>query len=78
MSIYKLSDLKKPIVEKNISVCDRLKIKVSPTKKCVLVNSISDDTAKTSYYGQSSLYFVDVIKLHITIFNFLYLTYYLS
>jgi uncharacterized protein with WD repeat len=36
-------------------------IKVSPDNNSVLVQSISDDTSNTSYYGESSLYHVDLL-----------------
>lgn len=44
-----------------VSACDRMKLKVSPDKKGVLINSISDDTSSSSYYGESSLYFMDLL-----------------
>jgi translation initiation factor 2A len=61
LTVYKLSDISKPVKEMTISVCDRMKIKVSPDKKYVLLQSISDDTSTTSYYGESSLYFLDLL-----------------
>lgn len=45
----------------NVSICDRMKIKVSPDKKYVLLQSICDDTTSTSYYGESSLYYLDLL-----------------
>jgi len=36
-------------------------IKVSPDNSAALVQSISDDTSNTSYYGESSLYHVDLL-----------------
>lgn len=36
-------------------------IKVSPDNGAALVQSICDDTSNTSYYGESSLYFVDLL-----------------
>lgn len=61
VTFYKLSDLTKPIKEMNVSICDRMKIKVSPDKKFVLLQSICDDTTSTSYYGESSLYYLDLL-----------------
>jgi translation initiation factor 2A len=61
VSVYKLSDLTKAVKEMTVSVCDRMKIKVSPDRKNVLLQSISDDTSATSYYGESSLYFLDLL-----------------
>jgi len=45
----------------NVSVCDRMKLKVSPNKKHVLLQSFSDDSSNTSYYGESSLYYLDLL-----------------
>ncbi len=62
VSLYKLSDLNgKPIKEMTVSVCDRMKIKTSPDCKNVLLQSISDDTSTSSYYGESTLYFMDLL-----------------
>jgi uncharacterized protein with WD repeat len=36
-------------------------IKVSPDNNYALVQSICDDTSNTSYYGDSSLYYVDLL-----------------
>lgn len=60
LQIYKLSDISKPFIDRQLSLCDVLKLKVSPLKNSLLVNSISQDTAKNSYYGLSTLYYVDV------------------
>jgi uncharacterized protein with WD repeat len=38
-----------------------MKIKVSPDQKCALVNSINDETSTESYYGQSTLYYMDML-----------------
>jgi uncharacterized protein with WD repeat len=61
VTVYRLSDLAKPVKEMTVSVCDRMKIKISPDRKNVLLQSISDDTSATSYYGESSLYFLDLL-----------------
>ncbi len=61
VTVYKLSDLTKPIKEMSISICDRMKIKVSPDKKSVLFQSLCDDSSSTSYYGESSLYYLDLL-----------------
>ena len=61
MSVYRLSDLSKTVKEMSVSICDRMKIKVSPDKKYVLLQSISDDTSTTSYYGESTLYYMDLL-----------------
>jgi translation initiation factor 2A len=45
----------------SVSICDRMKIKVSPDKKSVVLQSISDDTSSSSYYGESSLYYMDLL-----------------
>lgn len=45
----------------SVSICDRMNIKVSPDKKYVLVHSISDDTSSSSYYGESTLYYMDLL-----------------
>jgi uncharacterized protein with WD repeat len=58
---YRLNEIDKPIKEFMISMCDRMIIKVSPDNNSVLVQSISDDTSNTSYYGESSLYHVDLL-----------------
>lgn len=46
----------------NVTICDRMKIKISPDKKFVLVQSLSDDTSNSSYYGESSLYYMDLLS----------------
>ncbi len=61
VTVYKLSDLSKPIKEMSVSICDRMKIKVSPDRKSVLLQSFSDDTSNTSYYGESTLYYLDLL-----------------
>jgi len=45
----------------SVSICDRMKIKVSPEKKYALIHSICDDTSSSSYYGESSLYYMDLL-----------------
>ena len=61
VTVYRLSDLSKPVKEMNVSVCDRMKIKVSPDRKFVLLQSFSDDATATSYYGESTLYYLDLL-----------------
>jgi uncharacterized protein with WD repeat len=45
----------------SVSVCDRMRIKVSPDNNYALIHSISDDTSSSSYYGESSLYHMDLL-----------------
>jgi uncharacterized protein with WD repeat len=61
VAFYKLSDLSKPVKEMSVSATDRMKIKLNPDRKTVLINSISDDTSTSSYYGESTLYFMDLL-----------------
>jgi hypothetical protein len=61
VDLYKLSDLSKPVKSMSISLCDRMKIKISPEKKYALIQSISDETSNSSYYGESSLYYMDLV-----------------
>lgn len=60
-SFYRLSDLSKPVKEMNISMCDRMSLKISSDRKFVLAQSISDDTSNSSYYGESTLYYADLL-----------------
>lgn len=60
LTFVKLSDLKL-IKEVNVSICDRMKLKLSSDKKYALIQSICDDTSASSYYGESSLYYMDLM-----------------
>jgi hypothetical protein len=59
---YKISDLTKPIKSFSISVCDSIKILISPINHICLVHSMSDES-NVNYYGDSTLYIADVIFL---------------
>lgn len=61
VTVYKLSDLSKPVKEMSVSMSDRMIIRISPDKKYALLQSISDDTSATSYYGESTLYHLDLL-----------------
>jgi uncharacterized protein with WD repeat len=54
-------DLSKPVKEMSVSICDRMKMKISPENTFALIHSISDDTSSSSYYGESSLYHFDIL-----------------
>ena len=66
---YDFKDLSKPIKSTNTSLTDRVKIKVSLDQKYILVNTINDNTSNKSYYGQSSIYFFEVLTGRFTKFN---------
>ena len=59
--IYDYQDLSKPFKVLNTSYTDRVKIKVSLDQKYVLINAINDNPSNKSYYGQSNLYFLEVL-----------------
>ena len=59
--IYDYKDLSKPKQVLNTSYTDRIKIKVSLDQKYVLFNAINDNTSNKSYYGQSNIYFFEVL-----------------
>ena len=59
--IYDYKDLSKPKQVLNTSYTDRVKIKVSLDQKYVLFNAINDNTSNKSYYGQSNIYFFEVL-----------------
>ena len=60
-SIYDYKELTKPYKTFNICYTDRVKIKVSLDQKYVLINAINDNTSSKSYYGQSNIYFFEVL-----------------
>ena len=59
--IYDYQDISKPLKVLNTSYTDRVKIKVSLEQKYVLINAINDNPSNKSYYGQSNLYFLEVL-----------------
>ena len=59
--IYDYQDLSKPFKVLNTSYTDRVKIKVSLDQKYVLINAINDNPSNKSYYGQSNLYFLEIL-----------------
>ena len=59
--IYDYQDLKKPNKVLNTSYTDRVKIKVSSDQKYILLNAINDNPSNKSYYGQSNIYFFEVL-----------------
>ena len=67
--IYDFKDLSKPTKVINTSLTDRVKIKASLDHKYILVNTINDNTSNKSYYGQSSIYFFEVLTGKFTKFN---------
>ena len=58
---YDINNLSKPLKEIGTSLTDRMKIKLSPDKKSALVNAINDNTSSKSYYGQSNLYYFEIL-----------------
>ncbi len=67
--IYDYQDLTKPNKVLNTSYTDRVKIKVSLDQKYILINTINDNTSNKSYYGQSSIYFLEISTGRFTKFN---------
>ena len=59
--IYDYQDLTKPNKVLNTSYTDRVKIKVSLDQKYILLNAINDNPSNKSYYGQSNIYFFEVL-----------------
>ena len=68
-SVYNIKDTNKPIKEIETSLTDRMKLKISPDNKYILVNAINDNTSNKSYYGQSNLYYYDLKTMKFTKFN---------
>lgn len=68
-AIYDFNDLSKPTKTISTSLTDRVKIKASLDQKYVLVNTINDNTSNKSYYGQSTIYFYEVLTGKFTKFN---------
>ena len=68
-AIYDFKDLSKPSKTINTSLTDRVKLKVSSDQKYILINTINDNTSNKSYYGQSSIYFFEVLTGKFTKFN---------
>ena len=66
---YDFKDLSKPVKTFNTSLTDRVKIKVSLDQKYILINTINDNTSNKSYYGQSSIYFLEISTGRFTKFN---------
>ena len=62
-SMYNMNDLTKPMKEMNVSLTDRMKLKLSPDNKYILIQAINDNTSSQSYYGASSLYYTDIETL---------------
>lgn len=62
ISIYKISSMEKPVIENTCSLAHRTRISISPNKKYAIVNSISDESSSTSYYGNASLYYVNLLS----------------
>ena len=62
-SMYNLNDLTKPFKEMNVSLTDRMKMKLSPDNKAIIVQAINDNTSSQSYYGNSTLYYTDIETL---------------
>ena len=60
--LYDYKNLSKPIKSNNTSWTDRVKIKVGLDQKYMLIHCINDNTSSKSYYGQSSLYFFEVLS----------------
>jgi len=67
--LYDFKDLSKPTKTLNTSLTDRVKIKTSLDQKYILINTINDNTSNKSYYGQSSIYFFEVLTGRFTKFN---------
>ena len=59
--LYDFKDLSKPSKSLTTSYTDRVKIKVSLDQKYVLYNAINDNPSNKSYYGQSTIYFFEVL-----------------
>ena len=68
-AIYDFKDLSKPTKTISTSLTDRVKIKTSLDQKYILVNTINDNTSNKSYYGQSTIYFYEVLTGKFTKFN---------
>ena len=68
-AIYDFKDLSKPTKTISTSLTDRVKIKSSLDQKYILVNTINDNTSNKSYYGQSTIYFYEVLTGKFTKFN---------
>ena len=68
-SVYNIKDLSKPMKEIEISLTDRMKLRISPDNKYILVNAINDNTSNKSYYGQSNLYYYNLQTMKFTKFN---------
>ena len=68
-AIYDFNDLSKPTKTISTSLTDRVKIKSSLDQKYILVNTINDNTSNKSYYGQSTIYFYEVLTGKFTKFN---------
>jgi translation initiation factor 2A len=68
-AIYDFKDLSKPTKTISTSLTDRVKIKASLDQKYILVNTINDNTSNKSYYGQSTIYFYEVLTGKFTKFN---------
>jgi uncharacterized protein with WD repeat len=68
-AIYDFKDLSKPTKSISTSLTDRVKIKKSLDQKYILVNTINDNTSNKSYYGQSTIYFYEVLTGKFTKFN---------
>ena len=67
--VYDFKDLSKTIRIINTSLTDRVKIKVGLDQRYILVNTINDNTSNKSYYGQSSIYFFEILTGRFNKFN---------
>lgn len=67
--LYDFENLSMPKKTVNTSLTDRVKIKTSLDQKYILINTINDNTSSKSYYGQSNIYFFDIITGKFTKFN---------
>ncbi len=59
---YNNNNFDKPLKEQSLSLTDRIKLKLSNNKKFLLIHSINDNTSNKSYYGNSSLYYLNILN----------------
>lgn len=65
ISLFKYPNLKLALNEITCSVAHRASIKVSIDGSIALIHSVSDESNKDSYYGNASLYYINLSSLKI-------------